>query len=405
MTKTSDSPQLKVLFDTCVLYTSRGSDLLNREVAQLIADNSDNDSLLIRWCMPEVVRTERRYQMITKSLELLPSIRKLEMLLGHCLNINEATVEHQVDDIIDEHVEKHGIMLCDVNVEEVDWPRVIEDAMYRRAPFEAADNEKGFRDALIAETFMQVVASSSSTAHTRIALVTEDQLLRRALEPRAKAYPNVRIVSDLEQLKSLINALSSSIEEEFVARLQERAAKLFHDSESHEGLYYSEDIEVRMKDRFGDQLEETPDEATRRRNGAWTVLQPRFVKKEAERVHWASRVSVPCEALKYETRQYMTFSTGLSTAGLSPGGLTLGLNPGTYVGGVSDGLTVWGEPGAYAGRVPGFAAPLVQGRQTPVVVARGTTLFDVQWSVCVNEDLAFSHPEICRFDFVRTSWD
>jgi hypothetical protein len=38
----------------------------------------------------------------------------------------------------------------------VDWNRLIENAVTRRAPFEEGEKEKGFRDALIYECLLQL---------------------------------------------------------------------------------------------------------------------------------------------------------------------------------------------------------------------------------------------------------
>ncbi|MFY9527496.1 MAG: hypothetical protein WBC04_08570 [Candidatus Acidiferrales bacterium] len=84
-------PQLRVVFDTNVLYTGSASDLVRQEAANLIKQSMFPD-LEIQWYLPELVRHERQYQMQKRALELLPAIGKVEKLLGHKLAITEETL-------------------------------------------------------------------------------------------------------------------------------------------------------------------------------------------------------------------------------------------------------------------------------------------------------------------------
>src|SRR5437763_16251597 len=103
-TKHRKPPDLKVVFDTNVLWPGSASDLLKQEVTELIANNSKHADLTISWYLPDIVRHERQFQMLTQSFELLPSLRKLERLLGHNLNITEQIIERSVNDAIENHI-------------------------------------------------------------------------------------------------------------------------------------------------------------------------------------------------------------------------------------------------------------------------------------------------------------
>lgn len=155
-------PELKVVFDTNVLWTGSASDLLKQEVSELIEANSQHSDLAISWYLPEIVRHERQFQMLTQSLELLPSIQKLERLLGHNLNINEGIIKQRVNEAIESQITKLGINVIRLDTARVEWRDLILNAAYRRPPFSQGPKEKGFRDALVVEAFLQLVSDSQS---------------------------------------------------------------------------------------------------------------------------------------------------------------------------------------------------------------------------------------------------
>jgi len=191
-------PQLRVVFDTNVLYTGSASDLVRQEVANLIKESAFPD-LEIQWYLPEVVRHERQYQMQKKALELLPAIAKVERLLGHNLAITSPILVESVEKAVSQRHEELGLLSLPLDYHRVDWHRVFLDAVYRRPPFKDGDTEKGFRDRIIVEGFLQLVADSPKTPKIcRIVLVTNDGLVAQAVEARTAELTNTGILSTLE---------------------------------------------------------------------------------------------------------------------------------------------------------------------------------------------------------------
>ncbi len=125
--KTKRAPELKVVFDSSALYTGTASDLMNGEVVQLIRDHSNHPDLTLTWCLPEIVMHERRFQMRRRGLDLLPSIEKLEKLLGHNLNVSESIIEMRVKETIERQIQEHSLNLVQLAVNEVDWARLMLD--------------------------------------------------------------------------------------------------------------------------------------------------------------------------------------------------------------------------------------------------------------------------------------
>ena len=409
-------PELKIVFDSNALYTGSASDLLNREVAQLIKENSDHPDLGVVWYLPEIVMHERQYQMLKRGLELLPPIQKLERLLGHNLNITEAIIESRVKETVQNQLKEYGIETFSLNVEDVDWNQVMLSATYRRPPFDPGDKEKGFRDALVAETFLQIVNASPVTPRIcRVVLVTGDKLLSDAVRNRTTDCANVRVLETLEETKSLINTLVAAVSENFVAEIQERAKQYFFEPEEEGALYYKEDIRAIIGRRFSKELSGLPSGATRRENGKWYISSPRFIKKEAQRVYWITRISVEAEAYKYlGAGSRFTLGTGQSEGSIVSGGWSshrlespssIRIEPEEASGGLysfpSRIERTGGEMFAISpGSSIGLATPWGKTR-----IATGKSIFEVTWSVSVSTNKRFTAPKIENMEFIETSWE
>ena len=143
---------------------------------------------------------------------------------------------------IDEKKVQLGLQELTLDHKSVDWPALIHAGEYRIPPFEAGDKEKGFRDAIVAECFLQLVANSPKTpAICRVVLVTSDGLLSQAVNARIAGLPNAHVLSNIEELKGLINTVVSNAGEEFISQLKPKAAKLFFVSaDEKDTLYYKE---------------------------------------------------------------------------------------------------------------------------------------------------------------------
>ena len=145
------------------------------------------------------------------------------------LNITEQILVESVEKVVSQRHDDLGFMSLPLDYNKVDWNCVALDAVYRRPPFKDGETEKGFRDRLIVECFLQLVADSPKTPKIcRIVLVSDDRLLARAVEARRRGSTNTSSVSTPEELKGLINTLVSQVDETFLAIIRAKAEKLFY---------------------------------------------------------------------------------------------------------------------------------------------------------------------------------
>lgn len=170
--------------------------------------------------------------------------------------------------------------------------------MYRNPPFEAGEKEKGFRDAIVAETFLQLVSSSPKTPSVcRVVLITSDELLTRAVKDRIIDSPNASVSANVEELKGLINTIVSNVSEDFIAPIKLKADRQFFvSSDDKETVFYREKISEKLEEKFKAELALVPSGTEFRKNGSWRIGRPNFARKEGRRVFWTSRITVEFEA-------------------------------------------------------------------------------------------------------------
>ena len=70
--------------------------------------------------------------MQAKALELIPSINKMERLLGHALNITEELVKERVESVILRNKQELGLEELTLDHAKVDLNRLMLDSAYRR---------------------------------------------------------------------------------------------------------------------------------------------------------------------------------------------------------------------------------------------------------------------------------
>jgi hypothetical protein len=409
-------PELKVVFDTNAIHNNSAAFLLRREISDLIRANSRHTDLRITWYVPEIVRHEREYQMRGNGIALLPAVQKIERVLGHNLNITEEIVTDRVQRLINDQIAELGLQLLPVDVSKVDWNRLISDAAYRVAPFEKGEKEKGFRDSIISEAFVQLVDASPTTPRLcRIALVTADNLLTAAVQTRTRAATNVRILPNLEEMKGLINTLVSQVSEEFVAQIHDAAARYFFEPGNEDSLVLRENVVERTKEQYEVDLAELPTGATIKDLEAVRVRTTRFNKKDGQRVFWVTRLEWEYKAYRWQaasaaesgSQQFLDTAKAYTWRSIQQPILNSGevrqqpainrpANAPALQFGIA-GSSGWVQPRD----VTNFLASPAE----KIFVTTGMISFDVHWSVTVAAQRhTFTAARIESIEFVGSQW-
>lgn len=398
-------PELWVVFDTNSIYTGSASYFLRKEVVDLITENSAHPDLAIKWILPEVVRHERQYQMSRQATGFLPTVQKLERLLGHNLNIAPDILELRVREAVQRSIDTLGLQIEVLDASNVDWQRIILDATYRRPPFDSGESEKGFRDAIVLETFAQLIARAPQNPKScRLALVTADDLLSTAAAVRTDAATNVRLFATVEELRGLINTLVSEVDEQFVKELMPAADKLFFIAKEQQTLYYEAKISASINERLAGDLGVLPAGADRYVVTGYTIATPQFVKKDRQHVHWSSRVDVKLNATKSVPLAVATTTFDPNSL-IAPKNLTFLSEPispskVTIQGGSDWVSNLWK---AYPSKVT-ISPDLFSPPAAPQIVSSGRAAYDVNWSTTLNTARKLTRPQIDSIQFVEVRW-
>lgn len=327
--------------------------------------------------------------MIKSGVKLLDSVEKIERLINHNLNITQTIIEERVDSNIKTQLSEKSIETIELDISEVSWNDLINNALKRSPPFEDNKSEKGFRDSLILESFIQLVNNSPKTPSIcRIAMVTEDALLLEALEKRTQLNTNIKFCKNLEELESFINILVSKMEESKVTEISSLASLMFFNNKDNCGLYYDENIRDQINNRYKNILEKKPDLiASSVQQGTWFISNVNFVKKEKQRFWWSSPIRIEMSSQKWTS----------SAVGRSGSANTMherSLYPKSQS--LLDIITSTSNP-----NIPNINSPI------PVLSEhkKGEIKFEIVWSVTLNVKGKLINPKIEEIKYIETNWD
>jgi hypothetical protein len=400
-------PELWVMFDTSAIYSGSAHYLVKKEISDAIQDNGGHTDLKIRWIVPAIVKAERQYQMTRLARTFLPTVQKLERLLGHNLNIADDILELRVREAVQRSIDSLGLEVEDIAVDKVDWPVLIARAVNRRPPFEAGDTEKGFRDSILLETFAQLVERAPrNAAKCRLAFVANDQLLISAVRERTLSAPNVRLCS-LEDLRGLINTLVSEVDEEFVKGIMPQADRLFFNGRDQPGLYNDAKLRARVEERIKKDVGDMPDGADTLEIAKYLINKPQFVRKDRQQIHWSTRLEVKVEAkgdISSPNRPLWSSSVPLSQYGnLAAGNIVITGPTGPIgpSGPISPTLFYTSQPSP-SGAV--YSSDLFAPIPAKVVLAYGKCAYDVAWSTSITTARKLKKAQLDSISFVDVSW-
>lgn len=368
---------IKVVFDTNILFTGSEAELVNQDTKTLIGAYSGISDIKIEWLIPSIVVDERRFQMYKKALELLPQIRRMERLLGHNLNITEEIAKQRVDAAITKQLESLGLatIVCDNN--KVVWKEIISRACFRLPPFEDNDREKGFRDAIIGQSFMQLVEKAPSTPSVcRLVLLSSDAKLGEYVSDKLVDAANVKIFKNIEELKGLLDTLVSAVKEELIDAIKPKCNALFFVPNVEDCMFVKHKIRDSIESKFAVELAQIPESSTSRENGTWYISSSRFSSKKGQRITWKSRIEVVSRGLKEESTSYLQDLAYPQSSS------------------VNSGLS------ALYSLAQGYA----NSNKKKIIVQSGRTVFDITWSVQLTTNNKLRLPRIDSIEFIEIDW-
>jgi hypothetical protein len=283
---------LHVVFDTNAIFTPSVHYFLSSEASRVIKALSGKASLLIRWYIPPVVKSEREYQMIKNAKDLLPSLRKMDRLMGTSFAIAEDAIRQRVTQIVEGTIKEHHIEVPEFDATVANWNDIINRAAYRLPPFESGtDEEKGFRDAIVMETFCQLHKRLGLSAPDLLILVTDDVLLTTAVTERLGSCPEVVLHRSIKTLETSL-VLSAELDQVAAQELVRKADTFLRASVtvgSFSGLLFS---------RYGSQLRAGPTGGDTVARWSVTIGETALVDKQNSSLKFQTAVLVTAEGTR-----------------------------------------------------------------------------------------------------------
>lgn len=292
---------LHVVFDTNSIFTSSIRELFKPSAAELLRQNNRHADVDIIWYVPEVVRQEREYQMREEAKKYLGGVDKLEKLVGFNWGVNVESIGSSVTKAVDTQFAELKVTVRQLDTTLVNWNALIDASAKRIPPFEKGEKEKGFRDAIVGETFMQLVGTLPTGTREQAVLVTGDALLTEAVKPRIQGTPNAKIIGDLEELQSTLNLLLSEVPPEFAQELVEKANVMFYVYGGPDTtMYYTQKVDETIKSKFPEQFSVIPPGAEKIGVVKSVMHTTNFVRKEGQRVYFVNRLIYELVATRLE---------------------------------------------------------------------------------------------------------
>ena len=304
-------PEHIVSVDTNILWFEDKGCVVNPKFDEFW--NSYSTTFPMKLIIPAVVRGELLFQQITSALKLLDkansNIRAVTRITGkqYSHRILKDRVTKEATKRFDKWVQSQGAEVCDTPIDDIDWSKLIDAAIWRRLPFtpdpENPKNEKGFRDALILETMDAICRSYSEEAN--IAFVCNDFALRKAADYRLSGIEGFSTYESLEDFATFINLTKRNLTERFVKSILSRARDKFFNEKGKKGLFYSDDYFTKLRDEFKARIESpmVPEEVIYGVRGwlnAWThvgneqtwIGNPLFEKVAEDNIYyWVSTIT------------------------------------------------------------------------------------------------------------------
>lgn len=257
-----DAPIPHVLFvDTNFLWHSDKSQVVDPEFEKFWKAYSGPSALELR--IPEVVCGELVFQQTTSALNSLrkanAALSEIERITNKVYShrITEARVRREVAVRLDNWVAAAGAQIIPTPLNVMPWADIVENSIWRKPPFEFdpknADQEKGFRDALILETIVHHCASD--TREVKIMFLCKDKLLRDSAQERLKADPRFSVRERIEDVISYLELTKKELTDKFIKGILIRASKKFWALDDVDSLYYKEDIPSRIRKNYGSYLD------------------------------------------------------------------------------------------------------------------------------------------------------
>lgn len=289
------NPDFHIILESSIVFAGGCRNLLNHPLSAAIKALSKIKDVKVSWYLPEAVKLEREFQMTAAAEALLSDFRGIEKLLAADFKVSKDDIVRAVSQNIEKSIADHSLSVIELDTNKVDWPSVLRAAIFRHPPFQVGEKEKGFRDAVILETFCQIAETLEKYENSRTVFLANDDLLFDAAEKRAKELgKNISVVRRLTELSSAINAIPAHLSISQINEILVRAALLFYQANDGKTLYYHAKVADIIRSKFSAQLARIPEDIsadTTIEFAGFEIGRPTFLEKNGDLLDFSTVVT------------------------------------------------------------------------------------------------------------------
>jgi len=388
---------LKIVIDTSVLFSIKPKSLINSALCKLIEEESNNNEIDIQWFLPEIVYKERKFQLFLEAQNLFKSTKKLFDLININKVISIDEIKNRLEKLLDNSIKTNKLKIIKLDYSKVNWQEIVEKSVNRLPPFDPGENEKGFRDAIVIESYFQLLSETQNISNPcYVILATNDELQIESVKKRIVNLKNKYSPLNIDGIKGFINSLKSRIEIEITEKVRELAKNYFFSHESTESLFIDKKIQNTIEINFFKILNELPDGANKRINSNWYVEDPQFLNKNDSRWAWISKISVGFKTFKNISKiQPINYSNYGSSGSVIPtessSGSAVFYTPSL----ITSGSAIENAYNGGSVLIPGGSF------YDEVLFAVGKNDFEIKWSIEVDKNFIISDPKIEDIKFIE----
>jgi hypothetical protein len=287
-----------------------------------------------------------------------------------------------VDGRMLQQMSRYGVLDERLDTRSVDWEQIISQALTRKAPFEI-ENEKGFRDALILETFFQF---ASSLCKEQAFFASRDKRMGEAFENRKASRETIRLFRDLSSLRTELGAMDADISSKQIAEILAIAEQYFYIPQDKKTLFIRSKVfeKIQSNKDFLNEINAIPNASI----ASIGIDKPSFVQEIAGKLQFLTKIKVDIKFTQYQWKtpaqtapspaptglfgipppNYFVDSSGMATPAFlfsTPGSVHTNTSSNLFRGTSTDFSGTTGLMGAFD--------------QLALVEARQSFMFDVLW--------------------------
>lgn len=246
-----------IIPDTNILFPKDPSGLFSAGFIKGIKKLAEESGADIEVHIPDLVLLERahqratiakgQYEKVKSGSESLKANLGLEIPLGA---VDPKLIEDEALKQLGQEADTLKYKVIATPTDRINWSEIVDDAAWRRLPFEEGDKEKGFKDRVIFETVSRFCDDHPSA---RIYFVCNDHLLATTAKTLS-SISNLAIVPDLSPIFDLVK-IAETEAKQYAAEIFAKIAKEFYDKETNTGLFVEAGIQSMITKDYRHTLE------------------------------------------------------------------------------------------------------------------------------------------------------